>query len=113
MFRIYYADHESYSEDPFNAPGLGALLIVETDSDHGRRIVSGGDYFVWDQVRWWPVDFIGLVDYLLQPGPRKVLVGRMVSNELYREVYMRADTDPDFPIRTAYGVFENKLSAES
>jgi hypothetical protein len=70
MYRIYYADGEIYSDDPFNAPGLGVLLVVESDPEHGRRIVSGGDYFVWDDGRWWPKDQIGLIDYLLQPGPR-------------------------------------------
>jgi hypothetical protein len=108
MFRIYYADGSTFDGDPFEAPGLGVLLIVERDIEHGRRIVSGGDYFVWRDSRWFSADQIGMLDYLLQPGPRKVIVGRMVDNETYRNVYIAADSDPEFPTRTAYHVFERK-----
>lgn len=112
MFRVYYADGSTFDGDPFEAPGLGVLLVVEKDEEHGRRIVSGGDYFVWNE-RWWAVDQMGMIDYLLQPGPRKVLIGRMVSNEDYRKVYTAADTDADFPVRTAFGVFEQQIDGKS
>ena len=105
MFRIFYADGSTYSGDVYDAPAFGVLLIVEKDKDHGRRIVSNGDYYVWDG-RWWSKDFVGLIDYLAQPGPRKVLIGRMVDNALWNETFKRANEDAEFPVRTAYGVFE-------
>lgn len=105
-FRVYYADKSTYDGDPFGAPALDALVIVESDQEHGRRIVSGGDYFVWEDGRWWAVDQIGMLSYLVRLGARRILVGRMVSNELYREIYIAANEDPDFPERTAYGAFE-------
>ncbi len=80
-FRIYYDGGATYDGDPYNAPGMGALLIVEKDPEHGRRIVQGGDFFVWQGDRWRAVDQWGMMDYILQPGPRKVLIGRMVDND--------------------------------
>lgn len=105
MFRIYYDGGATYDDDPFNAPCFGVLLIVENDFDHGRRIVSNGDYYVWDG-RWWNKDFIGLIDYLQTPGPKKVVMGRMVANDEFNRVYAIANEDTDFPNRTAYGAFE-------
>ena len=108
-FRIYYADGTTFDGDPFEAPSLDAILAVETDPDHGRRIVSGGDYMIWENDRWWAVDHMGMISYLLRTGPRRVLIGRMLSNEAYRDIYIRADEDADFPTRTAYGAFEEQL----
>lgn len=109
-FRVYYEGGATYDGDPWGAPGLGVLVIVESDPDHGRRLVTGGDYYVWREERWWSVDWIGMIDYLLQPGPRKVLIGRITTNEIYRDTYIRADSDPDFPARTAYGCMEKRLN---
>lgn len=109
-FRIYYDEYETYDGDPYLAPGFGALLIVEADKDHGKRIVSGADYFIWDDrgegERWWAVDFVGMIDYLGRPGTRKVLIGRMVANSVWNSIYKRALDDPDFPIKTAYSCYE-------
>lgn len=103
-YRIYY-EHETYSGPHWDAPAWGVLLIVEKDREHGRRIVSNGDYYVWDK-RWWAKDWIGLVDYLQQPGPKKVIFGRMVPNEVWNETFLRADNDEAFPVRTGQGCYE-------
>jgi hypothetical protein len=108
-WRIYYDDREPFDGDAFETPALGVLVIVEKDVEHGRRIVSGGDYYVFKEDRWFAVDFIGMVDYLIQPGPKRVLIGRMVSNERWNEVYSKAYNDEDFPVKTAYGVYEQGL----
>lgn len=109
MFRVYYDDGSTFDGDPFDAPFWGVLVIVEADAEHGRRIVSNGDYYVWEN-RWRAKDFIGMIDYLQQPGPRKVICGRMVDNERFFEAYKRAEADPDFPTRTAYGAFEQRIN---
>jgi hypothetical protein len=109
MYRIYYDDGKTYSGKPFDAPALGVVVIVEKDAEHGRRIVSGGDYFVYRDDRWFAVDFIGMLDYLIQPGAKRVLIGRMISNERWNQIYNAAENDTDFPARTAYGVYEKKL----
>lgn len=109
-FRIYYADGSTFAGKAWDAPAFGVLVIVERDSEHGRRLVTTGDYYVWRDERWWACDFVGLIDYLAQPGPRKVLIGRMVSNDAFRSAYMAADSDTDFPQRTGYGVYEKRLT---
>jgi len=102
-FRVYYDGGATYDGDVWLAPAWGVLCIVEADPDHGRRIVSNGDYYVWQDGRWWDVDYVGLVDYLARPGARKVLIGRLVSNEEYGRAYNAANNDPEFPARTGYG----------
>ena len=104
-FRVYYHDRPPYSGDPFEAPAFGVLCIVEPDETSGRHIVSNGDYYGWDWElrRWFPFDYIGMVDYLQRPGPKRVLFGRLVSDEDWTRVYKQADTDPDFPKRTNGG----------
>lgn len=104
-FRIYYADGSFYDKDPFGAPALGVLVIVESDNDHGRRIVAGKDYYVWDckNCRWWTVDYPGMIDYLTQTGPRRILIGRTVPNDEWYAAFKRADEDPDFAERTGWG----------
>lgn len=101
-YRIYYADGTFYDGDPFNAPIFGVLVIVEKDKEQGRRLILGGDYYGWDGKRWFPYDFPGLFDYLQTNGAKRVLIGRLVSNEDFQKIYDLANTDSDFPIRTAY-----------
>lgn len=102
-FRIYYADQSPYDGDPFHAPIWGVLAIVEPDKNSGRHIVHNGDYYGWDGAHWWPLDYPGMLDYLAQPGPRRVLVGRLVDDDTWTRVYNQADNDPDFPKRTNGG----------
>ena len=103
MYRIYYADETTYDGDPFNAPAFGVLLILEPDKESGRRFVSNGDFYIWTGERWFDVDYFGLIDYLAQPGHKKVIFGRLVSNEDWHKIYFLADNDPDFPRRTCWG----------
>ena len=106
MFKVFYADGTTYAGDPYLAPAWGVLVIVEDDKDHGRRMVAQGDYFCLDYrgdgLRWCPVDFIGMIDYLGQPGVKRVLIGRLVSQELWSDTYQRALVDPDFQPKTAW-----------
>lgn len=105
-FRIYYDGGSTFDGDPYNAPGWGAVTIVERDADHGRRLVDGKDFFIWRDGRWWAVDQWGLMDYLADPGPRKILIGRYVPNGRWTLLRQRAEADPDFPARTAWGPYE-------
>jgi hypothetical protein len=110
-FRVYYRNGVTWDGgDPSQAPAFGVLLIVERDPTHGRRIVSNGDYYIWkkDHNRWWPQDFIGLVDYLANDGWCKVIFGAQVPNEEWNETFRRAMNDPDFPAKTGHDRFEIK-----
>jgi hypothetical protein len=108
-FRIYYDGGETYDGDPWLAPALGVLVIVERDPDHGRRLIARKDFYTWRGERWWAVDHIGFYDYLIAPGPRKVIFGRMIKNEEWYDAMRRADDDPDFPTRTAWGPDEERI----
>jgi len=110
-YKVYYADESTYTGEPWNAPAFGVLVIVEKDPDHGRRLVSAKDYYVWDEKieRWWSVDLIGMVDYLGQPGRKRVLFGRTVPNEEWYRIMRLANEDTDFPIRTAWGSKEEQV----
>lgn len=106
MFKVFYDNGSTYVGDPFYAPVLGVLVIVEDDSEHGRRIIQNADYYCWDNRgdgdRWWESDFVGLVDYLITPGAKRVLIGKLVPNKVQEEVFQRAYNDPDFAPKTAY-----------
>lgn len=105
-FRIYYDGGLTYEGAPENAPAFGVLVIVEKDQNSGRRLVMTKDYFCWLGDRWLSTDFIGMLDYLQQPGWKRVLFGRLVDDEYWYSVVKRANEDPDFPARTSYGYNE-------
>ena len=108
-FRIYYDGSQTYDGDPYNAPAWGVLAIVEKDPDNGRRLITTKDYFVWLGDRWMSVDYIGMLDYLGQPGKKKVVFGRMVDDAYFASIMKIANEDPDFPVRTGWGCFEMRL----
>lgn len=109
-WKIFYDDGKHFSGGcPWEAPGLGVLIIVEKDPECGRRLVSGYDFYIWRDQQWYGVDYFGLIDYLIQPGEKKVLLGRTVTNERYNEVYHQAIADPDFQPKTSSAIFEKGL----
>lgn len=105
-FRIYYDGGETYDGAPENAPAFGVLVIVENDRNSGRRLITTKDYFIWTWDGWRSVDFIGMLDYLQQPGWKRVLFGRMVEDEYWNGVMKRANEDPDFNERSCWGYNE-------
>ena len=107
-FRVYYKGGATYDGDPFETPVLGVLVILENSPEHGRRLVTQGDYYVWDAEasRWWAVDYPGMIQYLVEPGAKRVLLGVMVSAEEWTRAMQAAEADPDFPERTAYDAHE-------
>lgn len=108
QFKVYYDNGATYTGDPFLAPALRVLVIVEENQEHGRKLVSGGDYYVWEKEHWYAVDYPGMIQYLVSPGPRRVLLGIMVEGNLWNATMKEARNDPDFPSQTAYHVYENK-----
>jgi hypothetical protein len=104
-WRVYYGDGGRFG-DPDGAatdtPGLGVVAITQTDPENGRYVLAGDGYYWWEHDRWWSGDLLGCWDYLTRPGPRKVLFGRQVPNDRYQEILRIADTDPEFPARSAW-----------
>jgi len=108
QFKIFYEDGSTYSGDPFLSPVFKVLVIVEADKEHGKKLVSGGDYYVWTSGHWYAVDYPGMIQYLADPGPRRVLLGVMTDGDTWNKAMKEARNDPDFPTQTAYHVYENK-----
>ena len=109
-FRVYYADGSTYDGPVESVPIFEVLVIVERDADHGRRLVSGGDFYVWDDGKWLACDQFTMFQYLARPGLNKrVLIGVMVHGDRWNEIARRARYDPDFPDQTGYHVYERKV----
>jgi len=120
LFRIYYDDGRTYSGNHLDAPGWGVQVIVMSDRSTGRFFQCGFDYYIWRDTRWFGVDAIGAIDYLIQigfthAGDKKpvadilrdaiymghVKAGRTISQDDFQSIVRRANIDPDFPNRTA------------
>ena len=105
QWKIYYSD-STYSDDegpPELAPKRDVQAVVVKSELVGRRVERGSDFYVWAPGRggWRGVDQFGLYDYLIDPGHKVVLFGRVLSNPEYRAVFERAANDPDFPENSA------------
>lgn len=108
-WRIYYGDRTTYSSEdgsPFDAPPDNVQAIVFVDPTVGRGIVAKRSIYYWvpEEGQWSGLmDQLGygLFDYLRQPGARKVIFGRTISNAAYDAVIRQAVTDPDFPVKSA------------
>lgn len=96
---VFYGDGSTFSAedgDPFSAPGENVQTIIRPDPDHNWRAINGCHAYGWedrgDGLEWWGLQTESdLVQYLLRPGPRKVLYGRTLSNERYREIIAQAN----------------------
>jgi len=108
LFRVYYKGGSTYIGPVENTPTDNVLVIVEFSNQHGRRLVSNGDYYCWDDKlqRWFPGDFIHFIQYMREPGMKRALFGRTVGPDEWNETMKRANSDPDFPTRSAYDFLE-------
>lgn len=94
-WKIFYDGgivHGSEDSGPENAPPRGVLVIVQQDRKNNWTTISGYDYYIWDveRGRWWGADRIGYIDYLLLPGWKRVLFGRMVTSEEFDATFQAA-----------------------
>lgn len=92
---IYGDGSECNSDDcsPFDVPGQDvqacASRTTDDQSQKGYEPVFGWDFYVWRDDQWYGCEIFGLWDYLVRPGPKKVLFGRTVSNDAYRAAVKR------------------------
>lgn len=108
-WRIYYADGTTFDStegEPWEAPGVGVVCIVQPDPDTGRTIQARWDWYAWhrDTRDWWGHDPFGILDQLTADRLDRVAsvkAGRTVSATEYRAIYDRANADPDFAPRSA------------
>jgi hypothetical protein len=103
MWKVYYS-HGSYQGDPWSAPARDCQMIAVDDHEHGWYLCRS-DNFYWylpDSDTWQGGDIFGLWDYLIEPGPKKVLFGRTCTNDEFAAVLNLALNDPDIPQKTAW-----------
>lgn len=101
FWKVFYDDGSTYHGSPELAPSLGVILIVESDEEIGRFMLSGYDYYWWDQDCWRGGDIFGLWDYLHRPGWKRVLFGRTIHSDDFKRIYDVALKDGDFPPKSA------------
>ena len=96
-WKVWYTDGSTFSVEDgsvFDAPGIGCQAIVQDHYDAGAEIVTGGDFFVWDDrgtgQRWWAVDIIGLTLYFMKAQAQRVLVGEMRPEPVYSKIVKEA-----------------------
>ena len=95
---IYYSwGTDPYEGEPEDAPTRDVQAIVQPAKGVGWAMQHTADYYVWrDELdEWRGTDLFGLWDYLARPGWKKVLFGRTISTEEYKEIYQRAKRDRD------------------
>ena len=101
MWRVYYDDGTTWDPHdlgPSQAPRLGVIAIVQYTEHEGRSVYSGEDYYWWDEDGTWRGgDLFGMFDYLIRPGFKVVLFGRLIHNGLYKDICDRAHADPGIP----------------
>jgi hypothetical protein len=96
-WKIWYTDGSTFSSGDgsvFDAPGIGCQAIVQDHYDTGAEIVTGGDFFVWDDrgvgFRWLAVDIVGLTLYFMKPQQQRILVGEMLPEPVYSKIVAEA-----------------------
>lgn len=110
-YKIFYDDGTTYSDQDGNvedAPGLGIIVIVMESVEHGRFQQARYDYYVWkaEEDAWVGCDLNGKWDYDQQPGWKKTLFGRTISNARFDSIMRIAENDNYFPKRTGWAIKE-------
>lgn len=90
-FRIYYGDGTTYEGYPFDAIPHNVIAVAV----EGRPLWHSRDAYYWHKdMGWTPCDVPGMWDYLLNyVGPKAILFGRNVRDDLYWEIVKRATAE--------------------
>jgi hypothetical protein len=116
-WRVYYDDGTTYDGDVWTAPCDGVQVLVQRDDAAGdlyavgRELLFDADFYCWrvEAERWFRCDLYGLFDYLRSPGMKKIVAGRTAPRDAYKGALLRAQADPDFPVKTARQAGEGRL----
>lgn len=103
-WKVWYGDGTVHSDDdgpPDQTPALGVQVVAQADEKTGRLLLSGRDYYWWQDGRWWAGDLFGAWDYLARPGWKRLLFGRMIDDDRWNAVLGMALADPDLPDKSA------------
>lgn len=112
-FRIYYGDGSTYEGNPEDAPSRNVQCIAWPDKkagsgNLGRYVVHSWDFYIFsDTVGGWHVTnhIHDLLDHLsggVGPGGvRRVLTGRWISTDAFKEIYERAMAEGNWKPKNA------------
>jgi hypothetical protein len=94
----------SGAADAYAVPGRDVQAVISPCPDHGWELWSRGEFYVFlpSADAWRPVDQWGLFDYLLEPGPRKVLFGRTMFDPEFYALLAWLNEHPDLPMKTGF-----------
>lgn len=106
-WRIYYGDGTTFDVrdgHAFDAPARNVQMIAVADPDHGWYLCRSDDYYWWlpQTDTWQGGDKFGLFDYLIEPGPKRVLFGRTIGNAQFNAIFDRAMNDPEIPQKSGW-----------
>ncbi len=91
---IYYGDGSVYNGDPVYAPRLDVQVIWNENPkrSEGGGIVTGRDFYVYKEGKWWGCDAAGYWDYVFHyEAPLVAIFGRtMPSEDAYNDLVQRA-----------------------
>jgi hypothetical protein len=92
-WQIFYDDDSTFSSEdggPEAAPCRGVIAIVCRDPGAGFLVCSRFDFYHWREDGWYGGEFVGLIDYLFEPGWKTVKFGRTIDNQKFQEIHARA-----------------------
>lgn len=118
-YRVYYAPGSCHGLEIFDGtlenwgdtPIHEVLVIVQTSKEHGRKLVLGGDYYIWEgeEIGWIPCDRDTMYQYMARKGKEKrFLLGVMSDQNTWDKIVKQARLDKDFPKQTALAPYETK-----
>lgn len=112
LYKVYYSDGSIFvgTEDNVgDTPIFEVLAIVEKDRNHGRKVVSNGDFYIFQNKKWIACDYWTMIQYMARKGMEKrFLIGVMVEEETWNKTITLARHDPDFPTQTAFHLYERR-----
>lgn len=102
---IWYEDGTNCTDqdaEPYEVGRHGVQVIVQDDGRSGRYNQCMDDVYVWKDGRWYGMDRIGMLIYLMTyPHPCIVLFGTTVDADTWQATLEKAEADPYLPPRSA------------
>lgn len=93
MFRIYYGDETIFEGEWKNAPTWNVVDVMQMDEVNDRPYhQSNKDYYIQREGKIVGVDFIGLIDHLVNELG-VVKVGRTIDTRRFLKIRAQADKD--------------------
>lgn len=95
---IWYADKTTFSSEDgsaADAPGIAVVVIAQDSGSPGRRYtvqsqgyqtVHGYDWYIYVDDTWFATNLMGLCQFIAEPGPKIIKMGRWVHPDVFAEL---------------------------